>query len=54
MRGFSWNEILACEGEQRKKKSLGVACCLLFANFSKLDFGALAASFVAEHFFCQP
>ena len=61
MRGFNWKEILACVVEQGNY-SLEVVCCLSFgffyyspflrlcASFSELAFGALVASFVAEHY----
>ena len=61
MRGFGWKEILACVVEQ-VKYSPEFVCCLSFgffyyslllrlcASLSELEFGALAVSFVAEHF----
>ena len=61
MRGFGWKEILACVVEQGKYSPKFV-CCLSFGffcyslflrlcvSFSELAFGALATSFVAEHF----
>ena len=61
MRGFGWKEILACVVE-KGKYSLEVVCCLSFgffcyspllrlcASLSELEFGALAVSFVAEHY----
>ena len=50
MRGFSWKEILACEGEQRKKKLIGSCFLLIVCEFVWVGFWGFGSELCCRAF----